>query len=131
MGFAVALTRQEFLKGAISDGQYELSLISNSIMRLARESAVVTEQQNNAVQQYLENNKDEDGSFSEVAIDYVNSSGFGNYFKKKLQEIQLKEQFLETRKKQLEVKINGWNAEFDSFKNVVDKDIKTQFGYFK
>ena len=123
MGFAISQLTAQQLQNRQSDYEYQLTLITNTLQRLANEEADITMKQMAVGQAYIAANTDEEGVPDEAAIEWVNSQAFNAQFTAKLKEIQAKEQQLDIQKQQIETaqkmastQVEGWEKNTQSNK---------------
>lgn len=131
MGFAVAQLTTQMVQNVKSDCEYQLTMITNSIQRLAMESQSIVERQMRDGQNYMSNHPDTEGAVDTSAIEYVNSSVFNAKYQAMLQRIQVKEQQLNIQKQQLETKQKMYSSQEDGWEKAIDKGISGAFKYFQ
>ena len=129
MGFAIAQLTTQMTQDVKSDLEYELTLITNSLQALARDSQSIVEKQMRDGQIYMAQHKDEEGQVDTSAIEYVNSTAFNMKYQAKLQEIQAKEQSLNIQKQQIETRQKMYATQQEGWEKVVDNNVNKMFQY--
>lgn len=130
MGLAIASTQAMYVQDALSQVQYDLGIILNTLTRLSMNSSDVTAKQNAAVQAYLQQHTDAEGVIDDAAFEYVNSSAFTARFDAELRQIQAKETAMEQLKTSLETKEKEYTTQLDGWDKQVDKGAQ-DCAYFK
>ena len=129
MGFVISNLTTMMTQDMQSNCEYQLQLISNMLIDLARQSQQVVETQTAMGQAYMEAHKDEEGQIDASAIEWVNSSAFNAKYQAQLRAIQAKEQTLEVQKTQLETKQKTYSTQRDGWDKNLDKRISDTFKY--
>ena len=125
MGFVISNLTTMMTQDMKSNCEYQLQLISNMLIDLARQSQQVVETQTAMGQAYMEAHKDEEGQIDASAIEWVNSSAFNAKYQAQLRAIQAKEQTLEVQKTQLETKQKMYANQEESWEKSIDKNVST------
>ena len=125
MGFVISNLTTMMTQDMKSNCEYQLQLISNMLIDLARQSQQVVETQSAMGQAYMEAHKDEEGQIDASAIEWVNSSAFNAKYQAQLRAIQAKEQTLEVQKTQLETKQKMYSNQEESWEKSIDKNVST------
>ena len=125
MGFVISNLTTMMTQDMKSNCEYQLQLISNMLIDLARQSQQVVETQSAMGQAYMEAHKDEEGQIDASAIEWVNSSAFNAKYQAQLRAIQAKEQTLEVQKTQLETKQKMYANQEESWEKSIDKNVST------
>ena len=123
MSFVISQLSAMQTKEMTSDAEYALQLIMNELMACSRQTQTIVEEQNAMGRAYMQNHLDEEGQVDITAIEYVNSSAFTSQFEAKLKAIQTKEQFLNMRKSQIELRQKESSNLHDGWKKMVDKGV--------
>ncbi len=129
MGFVISNLTTMMTQDMKSNCEYQLQLISNMLIDLARQSQQVVETQSAMGQAYMEAHKDEEGQIDASAIEWVNSSAFNAKYQAQLRAIQAKEQTLEVQKTQLETKQKMYSNQEESWEKSIDKNVSSTFKY--
>lgn len=129
MGFAISQLTSQMVKEVQSDCEYQLTLITNSLQRLAMDSQSVLEKQMRYCSSYMANNKDEEGEVDLSTIEYMNSSAFTAKYDAELKAIQVKEQALNVQKQQIETKQKMYSTQYEGWIKNRDKNISDSFKY--
>ncbi len=129
MGFVISNLTTMMTQDMKSNCEYQLQLISNMLIDLARQSQQVVETQSAMGQAYMEAHKDEEGQIDASAIEWVNSSAFNAKYQAQLRAIQAKEQTLEVQKTQLETKQKMYANQEESWEKSIDKNVSGTFKY--
>ena len=129
MGFVISNLTTMMTQDMKSNCEYQLQLISNMLIDLARQSQQVVETQSAMGQAYMEAHKDEEGQIDASAIEWVNSSAFNAKYQAQLRAIQAKEQTLEVQKTQLETKQKMYSNQEESWEKTIDKNVSSTFKY--
>ena len=129
MGFVISNLTTMMTQDMKSNCEYQLQLISNMLIDLARQSQQVVETQSAMGQAYMEAHKDEEGQIDASAIEWVNSSAFNAKYQAQLRAIQAKEQTLEVQKTQLETKQKMYANQEESWEKTIDKNVSSTFKY--
>ena len=129
MGFVISNLTTMMTQDMKSNCEYQLQLISNMLIDLARQSQQVVETQSAMGQAYMEAHKDEEGQIDASAIEWVNSSAFNAKYQAQLRAIQAKEQTLEVQKTQLETKQKMYSNQQESWEKSIDKNVTNTFKY--
>ena len=129
MGFVISNLTTMMTQDMKSNCEYQLQLISNMLIDLARQSQQVVETQSAMGQAYMEAHKDEEGQIDASAIEWVNSSAFNAKYQAQLRAIQAKEQTLEVQKTQLETKQKMYANQEESWEKSIDKNVTSTFKY--
>lgn len=128
MGLAISQLTSQNLMNVQSDCEYQLTLIMNTLQRLANEQAAITTEQMTASQTYLAQ-FDKDSDEYDVAIEWVNSETFNARFNAKLAEIQAKEQQLDIQKQQVETRQKMVSNQRDGWEKNTTSCIEKMFKY--
>lgn len=128
MGLAISQLTSQNLMNVQSDCEYQLTLIMNTLQRLANEQAAITTEQMTASQTYLAQ-FDKDSEEYDVAIEWVNSEAFNARFNAKLAEIQAKEQQLDIQKQQVETRQKMASNQRDGWEKNTTSCIEKMFKY--
>jgi hypothetical protein len=131
MSFCISQLTALNLKEQQSDLEYELQLVTNSLMQLSYKSQEIVERQHREGQAYMSQHVDTDGVVDASAIEYVNSAVFNAKFEAQLKAIQVKEQTYNLQKQQIETKQKMCTTQFDGWIKNRDKGISDTFKYFQ
>lgn len=129
MGFVISNLTTMMTQDVKSNCEYQLTLITNQLSALSRESANIVQSQNAMGQAYMADHKDEEGVIDTSAIEYVNSSAFNAKFEAQLRAIQAKELTLNVQKQQLETKQKMYSSQQESWEKSIDKNVTNTFKY--
>lgn len=129
MGFVISNLTTMMTQDVKSSCEYQLTLITNQLSNLSRESANIVQSQNAMGQAYMSQHKDEEGVIDMSAIEYVNSSAFNAKFDAQLRSIQAKELTLNVQKQQIETKQKMYSSQQESWEKSIDKNITSTFKY--
>ncbi len=129
MGFAISQLTTMMTQDVKSDCEYQLTLITNQLTALARQSQSIVESQSAIGQAYMAEHTDEEGVIDTSAIEYVNSSAFNAKFEAQLKAIQAKELTLNVQKQQLETKQKMYSSQQESWEKCIDKNVTNTFKY--
>lgn len=128
MGLAISQLTTQNLMNVQSDCEYQLTLILNTLQRLANEEAAITTEQMTASQSYLAQ-FDKDSDAYDVAIEWVNGATFNARFNAKLAEIQAKEQQLDIQKQQIETRQKMVSNQRDGWEKNTTSSTEKMFKY--
>lgn len=129
MGFAISQLTSQMVKEVQSDCEYQLTLITNSLQRLAMDSQSILEQQMRYCSSYMANNQDEEGEVDLSTVEYMNSAVFTAKYDAQLKAIQVKEQALNVQKQQIETKQKMYSTQYEGWIKNRDKNISDSFKY--
>ena len=129
MGFVISNLTTMMTQDMKSNCEYQLQLISNMLIDLARQSQQVVETQSAMGQAYMEAHKDEEGQIDASAIEWVNSTAFNSIYTAKLKEIQAKEQVLDMQKQQVETRQKMYSTQRESWEKCTQSNIEKTFKY--